>query len=193
MNLENIFSNELELADQKRNGIWVLYGPHAATGFLLKLCVRDALKGQVRILDFGNRCDMYFVARELKKTTNDPAAILNRIILSRAFTCYQALTLLKQVRSLCETPVFILDLMEPFLDESVKKQEAERLFYESLTLIQTLSKSNRVFIGVKPLPAAASDRMNLLNKLPNFTDHFFCLNDAQPKALLSETEQLKLF
>ena len=101
-------------------GCRILYGPHAAAGYLLSLASEAAVERPVHVLDFGNRCDMYFTARQLRLLTLDPVRAMRNIRLQRAFTCYQALALLREIETMePEMPVFILDLLAPFLDENI--------------------------------------------------------------------------
>ena len=99
-------------------GLTVIQGPHAASGLLLQICAKLALRGPVRILDCGNRSDMYQVARELRPLTRDPATAMQRIHLSRAFTCYQAEALLGQNRGQSQTPILIFDLLATYLTKA---------------------------------------------------------------------------
>lgn len=157
---------EFDLIEGRRApGFHVFCGEHAAGGLLLKLCARFAVEGPVNVLDFGNRCDMYFTARELRVLTRDPVAAMQNIHLRRAFTCYQALTLLEKRDVVPGTPLLILDLLPLFLDDNIQQKEAERLFYSSLYHISKLSQDNAIFIGVKPLPRIASARSGLMREL----------------------------
>ncbi len=144
-------------------GCKILYGSHAAAGYLLSLAAEAAVEWPVHLLDFGNRCDMYYAARQLRYLTRDPVRAMQNIRLQRAFTCYQALALLRQIETLePEMPVFILDLLAPFLDENIKKNEIFRLFGEAVELLRCAMRSRPLLIGVKPVPQKlAPDRVCL--------------------------------
>ncbi len=173
-------------------GLTVIQGPHAASGLLLQICAKLALRGPVRILDCGNRSDMYQVARELRPLTRDPATAMQRIHLSRAFTCYQAEALLGQNRGQSQTPILIFDLLATYLDESVSKQEAERLFDDTLDHLQKMSRKNPVLVGIRPLPAIALDRSNLPLRLQKAADESFQLMEISQQAETND-DQLSLF
>ncbi|GAP41723.1 hypothetical protein [Flexilinea flocculi] len=174
-------------------GFFVLYGPQAATPQLLQLCAKLALKNAVRILDCGNRSDMHLVARELREITRDPAAAMLNIRLSRAFTCYQTEALLSESRSLENMPILILDLLTTFFDESVQKKEAERLFGNVLDHIQKISRKNPVFVGVKPIPELAADRVDLMYQLKEAADQFQQLQNTAQNTENEKYQQLPLF
>ena len=148
-------------------GCRILYGPHAAAGYLLSLASEAAVERPVHVLDFGNRCDMYYAARQLRYLTRDPAAAMQNIRLQRAFTCYQALALLREIEVMeQEMPVFILDLLAPFLDENIKTGEIFRLFGEAVEQLRCALQTRPLLIGVKPVPQKlAPDRVCLAGNL----------------------------
>ena len=148
-------------------GCKILYGSHAAAGYLLNIAAEISARQPLHLLDFGNRCDMYFVARQLRYLTRDPAAAMMNIRLQRAFTCYQAAALLRQIEGMTAgVPVIILDLLAPFLDENIRTAEIYRLFHESAELLQCAMKERCLLIGVKPVPQKlAPDRVSLVNCL----------------------------
>lgn len=164
MELSNGFSNYSTLSE---NGCQVFCGAHAASAHLLSICAKTAAEQPLRLLDFGNRCDMYFAARQLRTLTRDPAAAMKNIRLQRAFTCYQAQSLLRQLDPFeTDMPVFILDMLAPFLDENIKTTEIARLFRDACDRIRVIQKTRRILIGVKPLPKrSAPERMFLLKGL----------------------------
>ena len=125
------------------------------------------MERSVLLLDFGNRCDMYYVARQLRYLIRDPAAAMQNIRLQRAFTCYQALALLRQLETLePEMPLFILDLLAPFLDENIRTNEVFRLFGEAVELLRCAMQTRLLLIGVKPVPQKlAPDRVCLAGNL----------------------------
>ena len=149
------------------NGCKILYGSHAAAGYLLRICAEIAVRQPLHVLDFGNRCDMYYTARQLRYLTRDPAAAMQNIRLQRAFTCYQALALLREIETMePEMPVFILDLLAPFLDENIKTGEIFRLFGEAVEHLRHALQTRPLLIGVKPVPQKlAPDRVCLAGNL----------------------------
>ncbi len=151
MTLSNDISNYNTISEP---GCKVIYGPHAASGYLLTVCAETAVRQPLRLLDFGNRCDMYFTARQLRLLTNDPVRAMRNIRLQRAFTCYQALALLRQLNEETDayTPVIILDLLAPFLDENIQPREIDRLFNNSVEQIRSVMEIRPILIGVKPIP-----------------------------------------
>lgn len=161
------FSNITKYNTVFEPGCRIIYGIHAASGYILQAAAEIAVKQPLHLLDFGNRCDMYFVARQLRYLTHDPVAAMRNIRLQRAFTCYQSLALLREIdRMELGLPVFILDLLAPFLDENIKKNEIMRLFSESVEQLRCALRTRLLLIGVKPVPQKlAPDRVCLVENL----------------------------
>jgi len=147
------------------NELLVVFGPHAGGARMLDLAARLALRGPLYILDCGNRSNMYHVARALRPLTSDPAAMLKNIRLSRAFTCYQVLSLLEKLRPEAGIPVLILDLLSTFMDESVHLDESVMLFEKTLRCITNASRVTPVVASAKPLLSISSPRLVLLAQL----------------------------
>ena len=165
MNTSNYISNYNTVYE---TGCKVIYGPHAASGYLLGICAEIAVQKPLRLLDFGNRCDMYFTARKLRMLTDDPVKAMRNIRLQRAFTCYQALSLLRELEeeSDPDIPVIILDLLSPFMDENIQPREIDRLFGASIEQIREAMQNRPLLIGVKPIPQRlALTRMGLIKWL----------------------------
>lgn len=154
-----------ELALPLSNELIVVYGVHAGAEKLLDLTARLALRGQVFLLDCGNRSNMYRVARSLRPITRDPAAALKNIRLSRAFTCYQVFALLGKVQLTAGVPVLILDFLSTFLDESVHADESAFLFKKTLERASFIAQFAPVVVSVKPLLSISAERAVLLDIL----------------------------
>jgi len=132
---------------------------------MLDLAARLSLRGQLYILDCGNRSDMYRVAKTLRTLTSDPAAKLKNIRLSRAFTCYQVVALLEKLSAGEEVPVLILDLLATFMDESVHAAESKTLFGIAMNHIVQVSLTAPVVVSARPLMSISSPRFGLLEQL----------------------------
>jgi predicted RNase H-like nuclease (RuvC/YqgF family) len=90
-------------------------------------------------------------------------------------------------------PILILDLLTTFFDESVQKKEAERLFGNVLDHIQKISRKNPVFVGVKPIPELAADRVDLMYQLKEAADQFQQLQITAQNTENEKYQQLPLF
>jgi hypothetical protein len=142
----------------------LLVGPRSLNPTLLTVIARLAqgdLSPAVCVLDAGNRFNAYTVARAARGRPD----VLNRITVSRAFTCYQVLSLLENSSSapfghqatapqeriatggmLPSRPVrpagpltfVVLDLLNTFYDESVQVGERKRLLRDCIRHLERL-------------------------------------------------------
>lgn len=142
------------------NQLLVLTAPHAAAAMLLELAARLSLSGELRVLDAGNRFNVYPVARTIRRYTAELSAALARIQLARAFTCYQAAAMLAELPTDAR-PLLVLDLLATFYDESVSLPESQRLLQACLVHLQRLSRSAPVVVSAKP-PAPRRDGRTVL-------------------------------
>lgn len=108
------------------------------------LAMRTQRGESVGVIIGHNRFALYTLTRWAHTHGFDPAALLDRIELSRAFTCYQLhrriLTLdaelLRRWRAL-----YVLGLLDTFFDESVKYYEAARLLKDVLAQLKRIART----------------------------------------------------
>lgn len=128
----------------------LLWGNLAPTRTLLAAATTLAARGlSVRLFDGGNSFDGYFVARLARRLTPDPQTVLENLRLSRAFTCFQ-LTELIETALPSPDPLFVLDLLATFYDESVPLREVERLLSATLAHLKRLALVGPVIVGARP-------------------------------------------
>jgi hypothetical protein len=101
---------------QLSNQIILVMGEHAASNWMWELSAWLALQGNLRVLDAGNRFNAYPVAQAIRRQQQNPRVVLERIRLSRAFTCYQVDVLLEEWQPL-PYPTLVFDLLSTFYDE----------------------------------------------------------------------------
>jgi len=158
----------------------LVLGAHAAAVPMLELAARLAARGPLRVLDGGNRFNVYPEARSLRRLTADSAAALARIQLARAFTCYQMLTLLGESPAVV-CPTLALDFLATFYDENVPLRESARLLNLALVELRRLSQDAPVVISARRPPEAGASRLPLLEMLQERVPQVFDL-DPQPEA-----------
>jgi hypothetical protein len=131
-------------------GGWILLvGSHKMNPTMLAAIARLGETGAVRVLDGGNRFNAYLVAR----AAGGKPEVLNRITVSRAFTCYQVLSLLESTAA-NSTPFVVLDLLNTFYDESVTAGERRRLLRVCITHLERLAGSAQLHF--LPMPYSGS-------------------------------------
>ena len=108
----------------------------------------------VTLIDAAQAFNPYLIARISRYRDMDPRMLLERIRLSRAFTCHQLVTLL------CETlpragrrdPLFILGPCALFYDEQVSLSERKLLFKRVACSIAALGKRGQgLYLFQRPL------------------------------------------
>ncbi len=127
-----------------------------------------------------------------------PHEALSRLRLSRAFTCFQLAELIENAPASPE-PLFVLDLLATFYDESVPLRDSERLLGTTLTHLKRLAAVAPVIVGahepqtlVTPRPSAegltvgrgVKDRWLLLDHLQTAADTAWMLPAPEPEPVL---------
>jgi hypothetical protein len=75
--------------------------------------LQHALESSVWILDAGNCFDPYQIVRQIRRQTPQVKVVLERILVARAFTCFQVVSLLEQTQ-INSGSIFILRLLIDF-------------------------------------------------------------------------------
>jgi hypothetical protein len=146
------------------NQILLVMGEHAATPWMLALAARLSLHHPVRVLDAGNRFNVYPVAHAIRLQPHNPYDALQRIRLSRAFTCYQVDTLLKEWQG-TDPILLVFDLLATFYDESVDLAESQRLLLLVLARLNRLSQTMPVVVSTRLPATICAERMVLFDLL----------------------------
>jgi hypothetical protein len=146
------------------NQLYLVVATHAARSHMLDLAAHLALRGQVRILDAGNQCNIYPIAQRLRRSTADVNAALARIQVQRAFTCYQVAALLVETPP-AAIPTLVMDLLSTFYDEDVKLPEATQLLHGCLRHLGRLAEQAPVLVSARPPAPVCAERVGLLELL----------------------------
>ena len=159
-------------------GRWaLLILPHGGHADLLIAAARLARRGPVMILDGGNRCNAYTLAR----AAGGRPEVLGRIFLSRAFTCYQMAALLEDTPA-GTAPVLLLDFLSTFYDEAVSAFERRRLLEGCLVQLRRLSRAAGVAVSICPPKIASPENGALLATLRAAADGVWSPPAALPAA-----------
>lgn len=141
----------------------LVISPRAARTQMLEMAAMLSLRGTLRVFDGGNSLDVYRIARSIRRRTPRVEEALERIHLSRAFSCYQMVALISDA-PIGTAPLLVCDLLGTFYDENVTLKEAHRLLEICLRHLRRLSLEAVVVISARP-PRLNPDRLELLDRL----------------------------
>jgi hypothetical protein len=108
----------------------------------------------VTLIDAAQAFDPYLIARMGRHRDRDPRTLLERIHLSRAFTCHQLVTLFCETLPdlNCRDPLFVLGPCALFYDEQVALTERRLLFQRVLRSMAALSQRGQgLYLFQSPL------------------------------------------
>lgn len=146
---------------EPKTGRWILLaGPRSLNASLLTIIARLGERSPVRVLDGGNRFNVFAVARAARGRTET----LERITVSRAFTCYQAHSLLEST-PISQYPFVVLDLLNTFYDESVQAGERKRLLKICIHHLERLEVTSGGLVSVHPPSVPSPAAVELLEML----------------------------
>jgi len=180
LNLPAEVTNPLVLERLLQPRLMLFWGAHTPTHTLLTALTALAAQGHsLRTFDGGNRFDGYYVARLARQfsdraTAIDPYAVLSRIQLSRAFTCFQIAELIENTPP-GPDPLFVLDFLATFYDESVPLRDSERLLLTCITHLKRLASYGPVIVGAREPRSLVKERWILLDHLQLAADSAWLL------------------
>ena len=167
--------------------ISLVIAPRQVVPQMMTMLATLALRGRVVVVDGGNRFDGYALARELRRHTTQVQDALKRILLSRAFTCYQTMALLAKL-PIDGTPVVVLDLLATFRDENVNWGKRQRLLGNSLDFLKRISANAPVAVWACTHSPALKEDPLLLTALLEIAHDIWKLQELE-----TPTHQLPLF
>jgi len=159
----------------KAGSFILLVGPRSLNASMLTAIARLGEHGSLRILDGGNRFNAYSVARQAQGRPE----ILDRITVSRAFTCYQVLSLLESTPA-TQSPFVVLDLLNTFYDESVQAGERKRLLEGCIAHLKRLEQAAGGAVSVHPPAVPSQAAIELLGMLQAATLDAYFVQPAAP-------------
>jgi len=182
------YAGAMELLPSLKTGslIVVLVSRSRNSDLIPDLIAELALRGPVTVLDDGNCFPAYRIAQLIRRKSLDVDAISSRIIVRRAFTCYQVVNLLESTPA-TNQPCIILNLLATFQDEQVKPKETDRLLTICLTHIERLRLFSPVAVTLEPVILA--EKEFLLKRICERADEVFTLHTEK----VPQEKQLSFF
>jgi hypothetical protein len=141
-----------------------------------------------------NHFDAHAIARAAIHQQMNPGNVLERIELSRAFTCHQLhrrILTLEDKRLKRWHALYITGLLDTFYDESVSVDEAARLLQELLVWLKHISAGG-VPVLITMSPSKQHTRMGLAKIVAQNVDAYWQLDRETPPQSASTHAQMAL-
>ena len=139
------------------------------------LCVKSQLPTQlgglqsnVVFIDGGNTFELYQIARFAQLYHLNPKQVLGNIYLSRAFTAYQATSLImhhlkETIKKYNAKLVIISDIAGFFLDKDLPEDEAKRIFSQVTTFLSNFAREQQIIVIATYPPHKETERNKQLH------------------------------
>ncbi len=164
--------------------LFCLHGDRSVFRLSLYAASQALLRGvPIALVDGTNRFDLYYIAefarRVTGKTPVKPDDLLDRIFISRAFTCYQMEAVITERLPLFaakrHTPVIVVfGLLDTFYDEQAPLFEVKASVQRIIASLHKLKQENySVLLAVQDMKLASRERSMLFPKLKASMDEVF--------------------
>jgi hypothetical protein len=142
------------------------------------------------VVDGTNRFDLYYLTEFARRwgapRGMGPSQILERIFLSRAFTCYQMEAVVTErlpafLQKMGSPVVLIFGLLDTFYDEQAPLFEVQASLGRVMATLQALKRAHvSVLLASRDARPAAPDRRALFPRLAASMDRVYSVNAAAP-------------
>lgn len=180
--------------------VYLLYGESAIFRLSLMMAARIVRGGsKVAFIDGCNRFNVHFLARYARRHKIDTHDFLQRIYISRSFTCYQIEASMNNrlpifLQQIDSKTALIFGLLDTFYDEQVKFDEAGQILQRVLsTLTRMKDQGINILLACKEWNVIPKERNRLFAILRANSDRIFhlILNEEQkPKLFLEDKRAL---
>lgn len=149
----------------------LFYGHPQTTRLMHGFLVRPLGRGEtILVLDAANGFDAFWVARLARRHGKNPRDYLQRIRVSRAFTCYQLAELLERVPAAVRrhraSLILVTGLPDIFYDEEIPAAKTAAVFVRAARSLLALRRWRcPVVVFSNQLPVPPSARLRLLEPL----------------------------
>ena len=162
--------------------VYLLHGDHTVFTLSLTMASVALTKGTtIAVVDGGNRFNVHLISRFAREHRIDPAKLLDRIFISRGFTCYQmeqALTrrLPAFLASKGSTTAMIFNPLETLYDEQAPLREVQQILCRVLAALQEMKqRGTSVLIASVDQTVWPEERNALFQTLTSSMDRVYCL------------------
>jgi hypothetical protein len=167
------------LATQAHEGaIYLLLGePRSLFQATQELIDRCALRGPLRVVVGGNRISFDHLPLILGDQAADFYEIVDRILVSRAETCFQMFDVLRALEP-DSRPLVITDMLNSFYEEDIPMSEVSPLLKDCIARIKEISQYGPVLISA----SGDTQRAQLMQMLEGAADSRLYFQPAENEA-----------
>jgi hypothetical protein len=177
----------------KPGKVYLLYGERPIFQLSLQMAAHAMTDGDsLAVVDGCNRFDVHALSRFARARKIDPNKFLNRIFISRGFTCYQmeqaiAHKLPSFLSTIRSNTALIFGLLDTFYDEQAQLREVQQILQRLLLSFQEMKAAGMSLLLVcLERTVAPKERNQLFNTLKNGVDRVYKLD-------INERGTLQLF
>ena len=180
--------------------LYLLYGDPLV--FRMSLAIASqalACNMPIAVVDGCNRFDPHSIAQFARRRKIDPDSLLNRIFVSRGFTCYQmeaAITsrLSPMLQRIDAHVAFIFGLLDTFYDEQAPLREVRQMLDRIVTVLHSMkSQGTSILLTSQEWNVRPEERNQLFATLKTSVDHVYRLEHAasiRPKLFFEQQRSL---
>jgi hypothetical protein len=180
--------------------LYLLCGDPAVFRISLALASRALLGGtSIAIIDGCNRFDAHSIAHFARERKIDPQRLLNRIHISRGFTCYQMEAavnskLIPFLKRIDAHTALIFGLLDTFYDEQARFQEVRQILRRIMEKLHEMKSTGiSVLLVSQEYNVRPTERNQLMAALKRGMDQVYRveMNEEQkPKLFLEDRSEM---
>lgn len=182
-----IRSERMLQAFTDRSGkIFLLYGSQYVFQLSLQMAAHAMMNGNpIAVVDGCNRFDVHTLSRFARARKIDPNRFLNRIFISRGFTCYQmeqaiAHKLPAFLTHIHSNTALVFGLLDTLYDEQASLREVQQILQRLLLSFQEMKSSGiSLLLVCIERTVAPQERNQLFTTLKNGVDRVYKLNSSE--------------
>ncbi len=182
----------------KPGKIFLLYGERPIFQLSLQMAAHAMAGGKpIAVVDGCNRFDVHALSRFARTRKIDPNKFLNRIFISRGFTCYQmeqaiAHKLPAFLTTIHSNTALVFGLLDTFYDEQASLREVRQILQRLLGSFQKMKSTGiSLLLVCLERTVAPQERNQLFTTLKNGVDRVYKLdtNERGTLQLFLESQQ----
>jgi hypothetical protein len=183
---------------EKPGKVFLLYGERPIFQLSLQMAAHAMADGNsIAVVDGCNRFDVHALSRFARIRKIDPNKFLNRIFISRGFTCYQMeQAIVRKLPSFLSTihsqTALIFGLLDTFYDEQAQLREVQQILQRLLVSFQAMKRTGASLLLVcLERTVAPPERNQLFATLKSGVDRVYKLdaNEQGKLQLFLESQQ----